>query len=104
RDFAHGRDFVAALDQFLGKLPPGWPYGIEMRNKTFLHPEYFAMLRKHGVAHIYNSWTDMPSVLDQMKIPDSRTTPDLTGARFLLKPGRKYEDAVKQFSPYGETK
>jgi len=39
-----------------------------------------------------------------MKIPDSRTTPDLTGARFLLKPGRKYEDAVKQFSPYGETK
>ncbi len=35
-DFEHGRDFVAALDQFLEQLPSGWPYGIEMRNRTAL--------------------------------------------------------------------
>jgi hypothetical protein len=75
-----------------------------MRNRFFLHPEYFAMLRKHGVAHIYNSWTDMPSVKEQMKMPESRRSTDLVGARFLLKPGRKYEDAVKKFSPYAEAK
>ena len=28
-----------------------------MRNRNWLTPEYFAMLSKHGVAHIYNSWT-----------------------------------------------
>ena len=33
-DFAHGRDFVAALDGFLGEVPlKGWLLGIEMRNK-----------------------------------------------------------------------
>ena len=32
-DFARGRDFVEALDTFLAKLPPGWPYGIEIRNR-----------------------------------------------------------------------
>jgi uncharacterized protein YecE (DUF72 family) len=102
-DFVRGRDFVEALDRFLVELPAGWPYGIEMRNRHFLHPDYFAMLRKHGVAHIYNSWTDMPSIAEQMQVLESRTNDDLLGARFLLKPGRKYDDAVKAFSPYRET-
>jgi uncharacterized protein YecE (DUF72 family) len=50
-DYAHGRDFVADLDKFFGQLSKGWHYGIEIRNRTFLHPEYFEMLRRHGVAH-----------------------------------------------------
>jgi len=35
-----------------------------------------------------------------MALPGSRTNPDLVAARFLLKPGRKYEHAVKTFEPY----
>ena len=34
----------------------------------------------------------------------SRTNPDLVAARFLLKPGRKYEQAVKAFEPYDSIK
>jgi len=34
----------------------------------------------------------------------SRTSPDLVAARFLLKPGRKYEQAVKAFEPYDSIK
>jgi uncharacterized protein YecE (DUF72 family) len=26
-DYQHGRDFIAALDKFLGQLPKGWSYG-----------------------------------------------------------------------------
>ncbi|MDB6030584.1 MAG: hypothetical protein JWM16_922 [Verrucomicrobiales bacterium] len=103
-DFERGRDFVEALDQFLGKLPKGWPYGVEIRNRNFLHPEYFEMLNKHGVAHIYNSWAEMPPVHEQMTMPGSLTSPELCGARFLLKPGRKYQEAVDTFSPYNEVK
>lgn len=103
-DFARGRDFVDALDQFLGRIPPGWPYGVEIRNKNFLHPDYFGVLTKHGVAHIFNSWSDMPSVAEQMAMAGSLTTPNLCGARFLLKPGRKYQEAVDAFSPYERVK
>ena len=103
-DFAHGRDFVEALDKFLEKLPKGWNYGVEIRNRTFLHPEYFQMLSKHGVAHIFNSWTGMLPVNEQLEIPGSITSSGCAGARFLLKPGRKYEGAVKEFSPYKEVK
>jgi uncharacterized protein YecE (DUF72 family) len=103
-DFQRGRDFVDALDHFLSNLPRGWPYGVEIRNKHFLHPEYFAMLARHGVAHIYNSWSDMPPVGEQVAIPESRTAQDLLGTRFLLRPGRNYQDAVNMFSPYAELK
>jgi uncharacterized protein YecE (DUF72 family) len=103
-DFEHGRDFVAALDGFLGKLPKGWPYGIELRNKYWLKPEYFECLARHHVTHVYNSWTDTLPIGEQRALPGSQTNPDVTAARFLLKPGRKYEEAVKAFEPYGETK
>ncbi len=103
-DYEHGRDFVADLDTFLGKLPKGWPYAIEMRNKHWLRDEYFGCLTRHGVTHVFNSWDAMPPVSEQMALPGSRTNPELIAARFLLKPGRKYEDAVKAFQPYDKTK
>ena len=42
----------------------------------------------------------MPPVSEQMAIVGSETNDDFLAARFLLKPGRKYEEAVKEFSPY----
>jgi uncharacterized protein YecE (DUF72 family) len=103
-DYQRGSEFVADLERFLAALPKAWPYGIEIRNKTFLHPDYFATLARHGVAHIYNSWADMPTVTDQVAMPGSLTSPAVTGARFLLKPGRKYQEAVDLFSPYDRIK
>jgi hypothetical protein len=46
----------------------------------------------------------MPPVSEQMTLPGSRTNPKLIAARFLLKPGRKYEEAVKNFQPYDKVK
>jgi uncharacterized protein YecE (DUF72 family) len=103
-DYEHGRDFVSDLDTFLGKLPKGWPYAIEMRNKHWLAPEYFGCLAQHGVTHVFNSWDAMPPVSEQMAMPGSRTNPNLIAARFLLKPGRKYEEAVKTFQPYDKAR
>lgn len=99
-DFARGREFAESLDEFFGQIPRNWPYAVEIRNRTFLQPEYFATLARHGIAHVFNSWTDMPSVGEQIEILDAFTNSELFASRFLLKPGRKYEDAVKKFSPY----
>ena len=102
-DFDRGRDFIVMLDRFLAALPRDWQYAVEIRNKTFLHPEYFAMLRSHGVAHCYNSWERMPPVPEQLAMPESRTA-EFLAARFLLTAGRKYAAAVGAFAPYSETK
>ncbi len=103
-DYEHGRDFVADLDNFFGNLPKGWPYAVEMRNKNWLAPEYFACLSRHGITHVFNSWDAMPPVSEQVALAGSHTHPELVAARFLLKPGRKYEEAVKTFQPYDKTK
>ncbi len=103
-DYEHGRDFVAELDKFFGNLPSGWPYAVEMRNKHWLAPEYFACLARRSITHVYNSWDAMPPVSEQMALPGSQTHPELVAARFLLKPGRKYDEAVKTFQPYDQTK
>ena len=46
----------------------------------------------------------MPPVSAQMALPAACTNAELVAARFLLKPGRKYEEAVKSFQPYDQTK
>lgn len=99
-DFRTGREFLEVLERFLGNLPVGWPYGIEIRNRTFLVPEYFATLARHGVTHVYNSWDAMPSLKEQWALPGSLSTPGRCGARLLLRPGRSYAEAVDRFSPY----
>ena len=46
----------------------------------------------------------MPPASEQMALPGSRTNPELVAACFLLKSGRKYENAVKAFQPYVKPK
>lgn len=101
----HGKDFKAdeflqRLDGFLGKLPNTLPYSIELRTKSLLTPEYFSILKRHGVAHCFNSWTRMPSVGEQLS-PEAFTA-EFAASRLLLRPGRTYEQAVKMFEPYTE--
>jgi len=46
----------------------------------------------------------MPPVNEQMALDVAAPILKLCAARFLLKPGRKYEEAVKMFQPYDKTK
>jgi hypothetical protein len=41
----------------------------------------------------------MPTVGEQLAVPDTLTAPH-TVARFLLRPGRTYQQAVDRFAPY----
>lgn len=92
-------DFLVQLDPFLAALPATFRYAIEIRNQEFLTPEYFQCLRGHRVAHVFNAWTRMPEIREQMQLPEVFTA-DFTVSRALLRRGRPYEAAVEKFSPY----
>jgi uncharacterized protein YecE (DUF72 family) len=92
-------DFVKALDGFLGRLPAEWRFAVEIRNPEFLAPDYFACLRAHNATHVYNAWARMPEIGEQMALKGSQTS-DLLVARALLRRGRPYADAVREFAPY----
>jgi uncharacterized protein YecE (DUF72 family) len=91
--------FAARLDEFFGALPREGRYAVEIRNEEFLTPMYFAVLREHGVAHVFNSWTRMPPIGDQLDLPGAVSGPFIV-ARALLQPGRTYDEAVDAFAPY----
>ena len=99
-DFARGRDFVELLERFLSALPRGWPYGVEIRKRSFLESEYFEVLTRHGVAPVLNSWEAMPPVEEQIGRAGPTALAGIVGLRLLLRPGRRYEQAVRRFSPY----
>ena len=87
------------LDGFLGQLPRDFRYAIELRNADLLHPLHGAVLARHRVAHVFNSWNEMPPIGAQLELPWVFPA-DFTIARALLRPGRAYADAVKLFEPY----
>ena len=91
--------FAARLDEFFSALPRDGQYAVEIRNEEFLTPMYFAVLREHGVAHVFNSWTRMPPIGDQLDLPGAVSGPFIV-ARALLQPGRTYDEAVDAFAPY----
>jgi uncharacterized protein YecE (DUF72 family) len=92
-------EFVNRLDEFLGKLPREGRYAVEVRNDEFLTPAYFAVLREHGAAHVFNSWTRMPTIGAQLDLPGAITSTFMI-ARALLRPGMKYDEAVDAYAPY----
>ena len=99
RGFADVVEFVGRLDPFLRALPPEFRYAVEIRNPEFLDKDYFACLRSRRVAHVYNAWSRMPELPDQLAIPESATS-DFLVCRALLRRGRVYEEAVESFAPY----
>src|SRR5579863_3201567 len=97
---ARPAEFIGRLAPFLAALPPAFRYAVEIRNRSFLNAPYFELLRQNRVAHVFNAWTRMPPLHEQTALPDSFTA-DFTVARALLREGRRYEQAVEKFSPYG---
>jgi len=87
------------LDGFFAELPRDYRYAVELRNPELLHELHGEVLKRHAVAHVFNSWSDMPSIGKQLEL--SWVFPaGFTVARALLRPGRSYADAVKLFEPY----
>jgi uncharacterized protein YecE (DUF72 family) len=101
--YANVQEFVASLNPFLAALPPAFRYAVEIRNPEFLDTPYLEALADHGVAHVFNAWTRMPALKDQIS-NTSAFTSSFTVTRALLTPGRSYEEAVQTFSPYNSVR
>src|SRR4051812_16384735 len=69
--FEGNGDLSDALHRFLDKLPQTFRYAVEIRSPRVLCTDYFRTLRNHGIAHVFNSWTDMPSLSEQMANQDA---------------------------------
>lgn len=94
--------FFEELDKFFCKIPKELNYAVEIRNPSFLSPEYFEVLNRHKVTHCFNHWSFMPGLKQQMKAAADAggIQADFFLARILTPLGVNYASAVKKFSPY----
>ena len=99
KDLPQPARWAEELDQFLEQLPRDFRYAVELRNPELLSDAHGRVLARHGVAHVFNSWNEMPPIGEQLELPWTFPA-DFAVARALLRPGRAYADAVKLFEPY----
>ena len=92
-------EFCSRLDNFLGQLPKDFQYAVEIRNAGLLGPDYRKVLETHGVGHVYNHWSYMPSLAEQHKLMETFTAP-FTVLRLLTPLKISYEAAKKRAEPY----
>ena len=60
--FKSGKEFLTRLEGFLKKLPKGYRFAVEIRNKQWLNAEFFDLLRAHKVAYALIDQAWMPPV------------------------------------------
>jgi uncharacterized protein YecE (DUF72 family) len=60
--FKSGKEFLGRLEAFLRKLPQGYRFAVEIRNKQWLNAEFFDLLRAHKVAYALIDQAWMPGV------------------------------------------
>ena len=102
-------DFVKDLHHFLDGIPQSikdaLKLAVEVRDPEFLDHafgRYFDCLEYHGVAHVLNEQTWMPSVAEQLELPGIFTT-DFSVVRALLRQGTSHTAAIEEFAPYNTT-
>jgi uncharacterized protein YecE (DUF72 family) len=78
--FRSGEEFLARLKPFLKKLPKGYRFAVEIRNKNWLNEGFAAVLRERGVALALQDqvWMPLPA---QMSF--DYVTADFTYVRLL---------------------
>ena len=91
-------EFSIDLDKFFAAIPKEFQYSVEIRNKNFLKSNYFNVLQEHNVGHVFNQWSYMPPISEQIKY--NSVTTDFIVARILTPIGMSYQQTVKNFEPF----
>lgn len=80
--FRNGGEFLSRLKPFLEKVPKGYKFAVEIRNKAWLDERFVDVLREHGVALalIDQSWMPRPW---EMNNKLDLVTADFTYVRWL---------------------
>ena len=91
--------FSERLASFLGALPRGPPYAVEIRNRELLHPAYAAALAASGTAHGFTIHPSMPPLEIQAEVLPVESQPGLV-VRWMLGHGRGYEEARDLYAPF----
>jgi uncharacterized protein YecE (DUF72 family) len=91
--------FIAQLQEFLGRLPQGPLYAVEVRDDRVITRRFFAALKETGARYCLGVHPRMPPVAAQAAAM-SGFGPGPLIVRWNLKAGYGYEEAKARFTPF----
>ena len=91
--------FNQKLAAFLDAVPRDFPFAIELRDRKLLTSEYARTLADHGASHVFNYWSRMPGLGEQMRLAGLLGASPLV-SRLLLPPGQRYSDLKEAYAPF----
>ena len=91
--------FIAQLQEFLGRLPQGPLYAVEVRDDRVITRRFFATLKEAGARYCLGVHPRMPPVAAQAAAM-SGFGPGPLIVRWNLKAGYSYEEAKVRFTPF----
>ena len=95
-----GRErFAERLARFLGVLPVGPVYAVELRTETLLGDAYAQALESAGAVHCFNVHPTMPDPALQAATIDPSRAPALV-VRWMLGGEQRYEAARERYRPF----
>jgi uncharacterized protein YecE (DUF72 family) len=97
-------EFLSRLERCLEQVPETVRAGVEVRNATLLSREYVNLLTKFRVRHVYSWSTEMPELVDQLKLTAAAggLSNDEYIVRALIPPGFDYETLKENYAPFNQ--
>jgi len=89
--------FAQLLRTFLGGLPRGVPYAVELRDDALLKEQYVDALQASGAQHGFVVHPRMPQLARQRALVPA-TGPLVL--RWMLHPGYGYDEAKERYEPF----
>jgi len=95
---------VAALDEFLDRIPKDDRYHIELRTESLLSAPFFKALERHGVGQVLSHWTWLPPLRRQFSLSDRRflNSANQCIIRLMTPLRMRYEEAYIKAYPFNK--
>ncbi len=91
--------------EFFEAIPRHFSYSVEIRNPALVRPSFYSLVRELNLSPAFSSWTKMPAIAEQwaayFEAGGADDTVPVLGLG-IVRPGRSYEEAIRQFQPYRE--
>jgi len=99
RDIASAPErFAERLETFLGALPRGPAYRVELRDRALIGPAYAAAIEATGAGHCVSVHPNAGPFAEQARLPLGATGP--VAVRWMLHSGLAYGQARDRYAPF----
>lgn len=94
------RALTAKVAHFLERVPRTWSWAFELRNEELCTARWYDVLRTHAAAPVFNFWTAMPSLREQLRRAGGAIHGRTMVARLMLPPFARYAEKKADFAPF----